>query len=81
VIAHIDNRNLEIRTTKGERLRFLLRDDTHYFRDGLPAALRELVLNQVVSVRAGRNLDGQFEAFYVMWGEILRPDNDPAKPD
>lgn len=73
VIASLDAQQLEVRNSRGERIRTLLRDDTHYFRDGLPSARLELVLNQVVSIRAGRNLEGQLEAFYVMWGDILRP--------
>ena len=73
VIAYIDGEYLEVRTTRGERIRAQLRDDTHYFQDGLPSAFGELVLNQVVSIRAGRNFEGQLEAFYVMWGDILRP--------
>lgn len=73
VIAYLDGQQLEVRTTRGERIRAVLRDDTHYFQDGLPSRPGELVLNQVVSIRAGRNLEGQLEAFYVMWGDILRP--------
>lgn len=73
VLAYVDGEQLEVRNSRGERIRALLRDDTHYFQDGLPSARRELVLNQVVSIRAGRNLDGRLEVFYVMWGDILRP--------
>lgn len=73
VIAYVDGKQLEVRTARGERIRAALRDDTHYFQDGLLSRLDELVLNQVVSIRAGRNLEGQLEAYYVMWGDILRP--------
>jgi hypothetical protein len=73
VVTAIAPRQLELRKRTGEREVIVLRPDTHFFANGLPAGVDEVVLNQRVSIRAGRNVDGQLEAFFVMWGGILRP--------
>jgi hypothetical protein len=40
---------------------------------GLPGELSTLVVNTRVSIRGGRNLDNELEAYQVIWGEIEGP--------
>jgi hypothetical protein len=51
----------------------LLRPDTRYVGAGLRVAADSLQINQRVFIRAGRNLEGDVEAYQVMWGEITSP--------
>jgi len=43
--------------------------------EGQPAEVGSLRANLVVFVRAGKNLDQEVEAYQVVWGEILQPEN------
>jgi hypothetical protein len=61
---------LTLKTRTGTET-LLLRPDTRYVGAGLRVAAESLEINQRVFVRAGRNLDGDVEAYQVMWGEIL----------
>lgn len=48
-----------------------VRRDTRFFGEGVRTDLSGLALNQRVFVEAGRNLDGELEAYQVTWGGIL----------
>ncbi len=63
---------LTLKTRTGTET-LLLRPDTRYVGAGLRVASDSLQVNQRVFVRAGRNLDGDVEAYQVMWGEITAP--------
>lgn len=80
IVTRLDAQTLALRTARGERLDIVLREDTHFFHAGVRTKRDDLALHQTVSIRAGRTFDGQLEAFYVMWGDILRPGVDSLKP-
>jgi hypothetical protein len=73
VIIRMNPQLLVLRTrTEGEKP-VLLRKDTLYMDSGLPGELSTLVVNTRVSIRGGRNLDNELEAYQVIWGEIEGP--------
>ena len=69
VIIRRDARSITLRTRDGEQT-LLLRKDTRYLGDGAQQDAAAALVNTRVFVRAGPNLDGDIEAYQVMWGEI-----------
>jgi hypothetical protein len=65
---------LYMRSRAGERSYVRLRPDTRYLMEGQPAEVGSLRANLVVFVRAGKNLDNEVEAYQVVWGQILQPE-------
>jgi hypothetical protein len=65
---------LTLRTQPGGETHILLRADTRYLREGASVTASRLAVNTRVLIRAGRNLDGDIEAYQVVWGEILKPE-------
>jgi hypothetical protein len=65
---------LTLKTRTGE-VRLQLRPDTRYMGDGLRMEPAALPVNTHVFVRAGRTLEGDLEAYQVVWGQML-PNND-----
>jgi hypothetical protein len=59
---------------KGRHI-LLLRQDTRYLGGGLPQERSSLTPQTLIFVRAGRNLDGDIEAYTIIWGEILEVKN------
>ena len=47
--------------------------DTRFREDGLRVEPSSLHSSTRVFVRAGKNLDGEIEAYEIVWGEILTP--------
>ena len=75
VVLGIEGNGLTLRTrSKGNQV-LLLRPDTHYLGNGLPLERSRLSNQTVVFIRAGRNLDGDIEAYQVVWGDILQVNN------
>lgn len=73
VILRLNAQMMVLRTrTQGETT-VLLRQDTRYMDSGLPAEASMLAVNTRVSLRCGRNLDNELEAYQVIWGEIEGP--------
>lgn len=73
VILRLNAQMMVLRTrTQGETT-VLLRQDTRYMDSGLPAEASMLAVNTRVSLRCGRNLDDELEAYQVIWGEIEGP--------
>jgi hypothetical protein len=70
LVVHRDPGTFTLRTRTGERT-LLLRSDTRYLGEGVRADAASLCVNMHVFVRAGRNLDGDVEAYQVVWGGIL----------
>ena len=62
---------LTLRTRDKGKQVLLLRPDTRYLGGGLPLERSNLDPQTRVFVRAGRNLDGDVEAYTIVWGEIL----------
>jgi hypothetical protein len=74
VIVKFDTRQLVLRTWNREDKLLLLRNDTRYLGDGLAASHDALSVNSRVFIRAGKNFEGDVEAYQIVWGQILRPD-------
>ena len=70
VILRHDSGLLRIRTRGGDLI-LALRPNTRFLADGVTTNAEALTVNTHVSVRAGKDLYGNMEAYQVMWGEIL----------
>jgi len=64
LVAKRESSKITLKTRAGP-LTFLLRSNTRYTDAAAP------LVNKHVYVRAGRNVQGQLEAYQVIWGEIL----------
>lgn len=71
VVAELFADRIRLRTRRGGDYLLRLREDTSLLQDGLAAQPAELRVNMHVFVRAGHGLDGDLEAFQVVWGRIL----------
>jgi hypothetical protein len=74
VVLKVTPETLYLRSRAGERSAIRLRSDTRYLMEGQPAEVGSLRANLVVFVRAGKNIDNEVEAYQVVWGEILQPE-------
>ena len=72
VVVRIQDELLILRTRDGDAS-MLLRPDTRYIDGGSPTERAYLKPNMRVSVRGGKNLEKQTEAYQIYWGEILKP--------
>jgi len=70
VVARRGLWTLTLKTRNGEET-ILLRPDTRYMGGGIRLDAAALQVNTHVFVRAGRNVEGDVEAYQVVWGEIL----------
>jgi hypothetical protein len=59
-----------IQTRRGE-VELVLRPDTRYAADGLTLDAASLALNTHVFVRAGRDVNGDIEAYQIFWGRVV----------
>jgi len=73
VVSELSEERLDLRTRADPAKKILLRTDTRYLQDGCLVALPALRVNTRIFVRAGENLEGEIEAYQVVWGEILKP--------
>ena len=73
VVLRINPERLVLRTRSADQQVFLLREDTRYLDSGSSAQLSELRVNTRVFIRAGKNLEGDIEAYQIVWGEISGP--------
>lgn len=75
IVAGVDGNWLTLRTRdKGQEM-LLLRPDTRYLGRGLALERSSLLPQMRVFIRAGRNLDGDIEAYTIVWGDILEVQN------
>ncbi len=70
-VSRLGEGNLMLRTRSDGDKAILLRRDTRYLQGGETVERGALEVNTVVFVRAGRNLEGEIEAYQVVWGGIL----------
>jgi hypothetical protein len=73
VVLRLDADGLVLRTRVNGEKWILVRRDTRYREDGLQVEPANLRSSTRVFIRAGTNLDGEIEAYEVVWGEILAP--------
>jgi len=73
VVLRLESAGLVLRTRIDGEKWIVVRRDTSFREDGLPVEASSLQSSTRVFVRAGMNLDGQVEAYEVVWGQILTP--------
>lgn len=74
-VTELNEESLVLRTRSGSPQTILLRNDTRYLHDGRLVGLAALKINTRIFIRGGENLEGQIEAYQVVWGQILKPLN------
>ena len=67
----LTERHLQLRSRKGERREFIVRNDTQFSTGGRLVGRDDLEPQTVVQVRAGRTLGGEMEVYQITWGDIL----------
>lgn len=75
IVMGLDGNWMTIMTRNKGRHVLLLRPDTRYLGRGLAVERSNLEPQTLVFVRAGRNLDGDVEAYTIVWGDILQVQN------
>jgi len=73
MVLRVDEDGLVLRTRVDGEKWILVRHDTRFREDGLRVEPSSLHSSTRVFVRAGKNLDGEIEAYEIVWGEILTP--------
>jgi hypothetical protein len=73
MVLRMDDDGLVLRTRVDGEKWILVRHDTRFREDGLRVEPSSLHSSTRVFVRAGKNLDGEIEAYEIVWGEILTP--------
>jgi hypothetical protein len=71
VVRDLQQASLELRTKQDGVFRLRLRPDTSYVREGIRVGREDLKANLRVSIRCGYTLDGELEAYQIIWGGIL----------
>jgi hypothetical protein len=71
IVTGIDGNRLTLRTRHQGTKALLLRPDTRYLGSGLAQERSSLQAQTLVFIRAGRNLDGDVEAYTIVWGDLL----------
>ena len=74
LVRSIASNVLTLKSRSGEYQTIHLRADTRYSGDGQTAEAGNLRVNTLVFIRCSRNLENEVEAYQVVWGEILRPE-------
>ncbi len=74
LICQLNDERFVLRTRADGEKTIYLRRDTRYMKDGTVVPVSTLRLNARVFVRGSRNLEGEIEAFQIIWGQILEPD-------
>jgi hypothetical protein len=73
LVCRLNDERFVLRTRTGGEKIIYLRPDTRYMKDGGTVVAAALRLNTRVYVRGSKNLEGEIEAFQVIWGEGLEP--------
>lgn len=73
IVLRMESTGLVLRTRMDGEKWILVRRDTLFREEGLQVESTSLPSGARVFVRGGRNLDGEVEAYEVVWGEILSP--------
>ncbi len=71
MVRDLQPNSMELKTRQEGSFRLRIRPDTKFVRDGVVVEREDLLSNQRVSVRGGYAMDGELEAFQVVWGGIL----------
>ncbi len=71
IVLRLSDAVMVLRTRSDGQKTILLRHDTGFAGSGRITDSSDLAVNTRVFIRAGRNLEGDLEAYQVIWGEIL----------
>jgi hypothetical protein len=74
LVMGVGSNVLTLKSRAGEYQTIHLRADTRYSDEGQTADAGNVRVNTLVFIRCSRNLENEVEAYQVVWGEILRPD-------
>lgn len=74
VVLRVTQDFLVLKSRNGEHQTIRLRSDTRFLAEGQISSSGNLRANTKVFVQAGKNLDNEVEAYQVVWGEILQPE-------
>lgn len=80
VVRNLQSNSIELRTRQDGNMRFRLRPDTIFVRDGVRVEAGEVDRTQPVFIRAGYDFNGELEAYQVTWGAIVQPDKHVPRP-
>ncbi len=73
VVVRVEDPYIWLRTRAGESLMIAIRPDTRITAQGMASDRMSIPFNRPVFIRAGKSLEGEVEAYSLMWGEILQP--------
>lgn len=73
VVVRIDDPYIWLRTRDGRSHTIIIRPDTRIAAQGVVTDRLAIPFNRPVFIRAGRSIDGDVEAYSMIWGEILQP--------
>jgi hypothetical protein len=71
VVTGFTEDSLLVKTRNTPARPFLMRPDTRFLERGVVSDRANLPVNQVVFIRAGKNIEGRLEVYQVIWGEIV----------
>ena len=74
IVLRLAADRMVLRTRADGERSLMLRYDTRYKEEGRRVEASALAPSTRVFIRAGKNLDGQLEAYEVVWGQILAPE-------
>lgn len=74
LVMGVETNLLILKSRAGKYQTIHLRPDTRYAAEGQTAQASSLRRNTIVFVRCGRTLENKMEAYQVVWGAILKPE-------
>jgi hypothetical protein len=80
VVRELQVAFLEIKTRQEGTMRFRVRPDTTFVRDGMLVAAADVDRTQPVFIRAGYDFNGELEVYQVAWGAIVQPEKPLPRP-
>jgi hypothetical protein len=75
VVQRIDPNRMIVQTRQDGQKTFHLRSDTLYSSAGRLVEHGRLAVHQRIFVRAGRGIEGEMEAYQIVWGGIVQPED------
>jgi len=80
MVRDLQEKMLELRTKQEGTMKFHVRPDTSFVRDGVEVGAGEVDRTQPVFVRAGYDFNGELEVYQVAWGAIVQPEKRLPRP-
>lgn len=80
MVRELQANSIEIKTRQEGTMRFRVRPDTSFVRDGVEVGAREVDRTQPVFLRAGYDFNGELEVYQVAWGAIVQPEKRLPRP-